>query len=284
MTTTILVPTSGGSASDGAVELACRLAKRFDAHLEGFHVVPDLRDFIVAAGFDMPVNADLVDRFVEDGKAIAAKAKAGFEKTVVRHGLSVGRPAGRNTPSATWRQETGDAPTSVAERARFFDLVVLGRSDRVIDQPHSDTVEQVLIRSGRPVLLAPAKAPESIGEVIAIGWNGSPAAVHVVALSLPMLQAARSAVVISVAKSGEETSDKSLLEYLSWHGVTAAHRSIWPVPGANPGGQILSAARDEAADLLLMGGYGHAPWREFLFGGATREIVGNSLLPILLSH
>jgi nucleotide-binding universal stress UspA family protein len=36
--------------------------------------------------------------------------------------------------------------------------------------------------------------------------------------------------------------------------------------------------------LLVMGGYGHAPWREVLFGGATREVIGTSLLPVLLSH
>jgi nucleotide-binding universal stress UspA family protein len=33
-----------------------------------------------------------------------------------------------------------------------------------------------------------------------------------------------------------------------------------------------------------MGGYGHAPWREMIFGGATAQIVGTSRLPVLLSH
>ena len=47
-------------------------------------------------------------------------------------------------------------------------------------------------------------------------------------------------------------------------------------------GQLfLSKARDEDADLLVMRGYGHAPWREALFGGATRELVGTSLLTAL---
>jgi hypothetical protein len=35
---TILVAASGGTASNGALELACRLAQRFDAHLEGLHI------------------------------------------------------------------------------------------------------------------------------------------------------------------------------------------------------------------------------------------------------
>jgi nucleotide-binding universal stress UspA family protein len=33
-----------------------------------------------------------------------------------------------------------------------------------------------------------------------------------------------------------------------------------------------------------MGGYGRSPWREMLFGGATRHVIGTSLLPVLLSH
>ena len=42
--------------------------------------------------------------------------------------------------------------------------------------------------------------------------------------------------------------------------------------------------REEDADLLVMGAYGQVAWREFLFGGATREVVGVSLLPLLLAH
>jgi nucleotide-binding universal stress UspA family protein len=33
-----------------------------------------------------------------------------------------------------------------------------------------------------------------------------------------------------------------------------------------------------------MGAFGHAPWRELLFGGATREVIGTSLMPLLLAH
>ena len=38
---TILVGASGGSASNGAIELACRFANRLHAHVEGFHVLLD---------------------------------------------------------------------------------------------------------------------------------------------------------------------------------------------------------------------------------------------------
>jgi nucleotide-binding universal stress UspA family protein len=38
---TILVAASGGTATDGTIELACQLAQRFRAHIEGYHVLLD---------------------------------------------------------------------------------------------------------------------------------------------------------------------------------------------------------------------------------------------------
>ena len=43
---TILAPLSGGAASEGPVETACRLAKHFGAHLEALHVRSDPREVL----------------------------------------------------------------------------------------------------------------------------------------------------------------------------------------------------------------------------------------------
>jgi nucleotide-binding universal stress UspA family protein len=37
-----------------------------------------------------------------------------------------------------------------------------------------------------------------------------------------------------------------------------------------------AAARDCDADLLVIGGCGHALWREMLFGGASRQILATA--------
>jgi nucleotide-binding universal stress UspA family protein len=73
-------------------------------------------------------------------------------------------------------------------------------------------------------------------------------------------------------------------QYLAWHRVRGGVRHVSRKSATNAGDQILTIARDEGADLLVMGGYGHTPWRELLFGGATREVVGAMPLPVLLSH
>jgi len=281
---TIFVAASGGTASDGAVETACRLAKRFEAHLEGFHVKVDPRDIVMMAsdGFGMPISGDWIDKLVTDAGELAAKTKAAFIATVGRHGLPLAEQP-RPDASACWREETGYAPVLVAERARFFDLVVLGRSERVVDRPHTDTIEETLIHSGRPVLIAPAKAPDAIGDKIALGWNGTAESVRVLAASLPLLASAREVVIVTVGDDAA-ASASAVIEHLAWHGVKARHRKVMPVSGVGPGEQVLAETRDEGADLLVMGGYGHRPWRELLFGGATRQVIGHSLLPILIAH
>jgi nucleotide-binding universal stress UspA family protein len=287
---TILAAASGGSASDATIELACRFARRFGAHLEAFHAKPDPRDLFTYStdAFGSSMSGDFVDRFVKDSDSIAAKTKAAFEATIARHQIAISTKPSLGLPekiaaSATWREEVGYAATLVARRARFFDLVVLGRSERVVDQPHTDVVEQTLINSGRPVLVAPAQALADIGEGIAVGWNGSAAATRALAASLPFLATARAISIITIGDRHQDSA-AALVEYLGWYGIAAKHRHMAAVDGARAGQQLLSAAHEENANLLVMGGYGHVPWREFLFGGATREVVGTSLMPVLLTH
>lgn len=290
---TILVAVSGGSASEGAVEMAFQLARRFEAHVEALHVRVDERQAMMLYGDGMgaPLAGDLMGRIAEETAANAAAARRIFDAALARHGLAV-----RTTPpplkpgeahrfeaSAAWREETGYAPELVSRRARLFDLVVLGRSDRVVDQPHSDTVEDTVLRSGRPVLLAPAKPPEELGRSIAVGWNGSAEAVRAISSALPLLAAARDVRVITIGTTDEGVGAEAV-EYLAWHGVNATARLARPIERVGPGELLLATARDEGADLLVMGGWGHAPWRQMLFGGATQEIVGTSLLPLLLAH
>jgi nucleotide-binding universal stress UspA family protein len=267
--------------------MACQLAQRFGAHLEGLHVKPSPEDLIMAAGagFGMPLPAEWIDQVNADAAATAAKTREAFMACAARHQIPVLADGAGPQPgcSVRWREDVGYAADVVSRRARFFDLTILGRSERVVDLPSTDSIEQALIHSGRPVLIAPAQMPQSVGERIAIGWNGAPEAVRVVVAALPLLARAKAVFIIQVGDK-HQTSAKDLGQYLAWQGVAATLRHVPTVSGAGPGSQLLSAARDEGSDLLAMGGFGHTPWRELLLGGASREIVGASLLPVLMAH
>jgi nucleotide-binding universal stress UspA family protein len=38
------------------------------------------------------------------------------------------------------------------------------------------------------------------------------------------------------------------------------------------------------ADLLVVGGFGHGPFREQMFGGVTQSLIDEALLPVLMMH
>jgi nucleotide-binding universal stress UspA family protein len=234
-----------------------------------------------------PVSADLIDRIIADGKKVDDDARRMFDEAAQRHGLPLRHEApkgqGAADASVEWRSEMGAAPDLIARRARAFDLIVLGRSDRVADQPHSGSIEAAVLESGRPVLLAAADSTGAPAKRVAIGWNDSVEAVHALAASLPLLHEASAVRVITIG-SEDEGLGALAVGHLAWHGIAASARLVPPVKGAGIGSQLLSAAREEGAELLVMGAYGKAPWRELLFGGATREVVGVSLMPLLLAH
>jgi nucleotide-binding universal stress UspA family protein len=292
MIRTILAPLSGGAASEGAIETACRLAARFEAHLEAVHVRADPRETLPLLGQDIsaPVANELIELAVRESDETAARARAIFDAALARHGFplrdvpAAASQAAGGAASAAWREELGHASTVVPRRARLNDLVVLGQSGRVVDQPHSDTLEETVLRSGRPVLLAPSRPAVPLGQIVAIAWNASPAAARAVSAALPFLAQAAEIHILTASGKEDASPDAELASYLAWHGVKASAHAVRPLQGVGVGELLLAAARDAGADLLVMGGYGHAPWREMILGGATRKIVGSSRLPILLMH
>ena len=71
----------------------------------------------------------------------------------------------------------------------------------------------------------------------------------------------------------------------TWSG-TRSRLSCGRVAGGGAGiaEALLAQARDEAADLLVMGGYGHSRLREMMLGGTTRSILEHMTVPVLFSH
>ena len=128
---TVLAPVSGGAATQGAIDTAFGLARRFGAHVEAVHVRPDERQTLMlySDGFGAPIEGELLDRIAEETVADAAAARRAFDAAVEREKLPLHAAPAPLTPgaprrfeaSAAWREETGYAPEIVSRRARVFD-------------------------------------------------------------------------------------------------------------------------------------------------------------------
>ena len=94
---------------------------------------------------------------------------------------------------------------------------------------------------------------------------------------------ARVALPEGHAEHRDALSVDHLVALFERHGVTV------DVQGARsfgrPIGEVLLAkARELHCDFLVMGGYGHSPLREHLFGGVTYFVLEHMDLLVLLSH
>jgi len=294
MIKTILAPLVGMKSDVGVLKTAQAVAQLSGAHIDALHVRPDAAQVAIrTAGFDGGTGAsclitpEIVQALEQDFKTTAAVAHRTFDDFAAAADI----PKTRNqteskTVTARFLQMVGDQIQGVVAEARVRELVVLGRPDE-ISGLGMQGVGDVLIRAGRPVLLATDTAPNSIGHNIAIAWKDSAEAARAMTAAMPLLEKAQRVVILTAAENGDDgklaaISTKRLADQLAWHGIPAEVRSI--APGADASESILEAAHRFGADLLVMGGYGHSRAREFVFGGFTRRVLQDSPLPVLMSH
>jgi nucleotide-binding universal stress UspA family protein len=186
------------------------------------------------------------------------------------------------------RQATLYEPVQpLVDIARLHDLTVL-------PVPQTDSfdrayVEPVIFGSGRPVLLLPPgdeSAPPKPVKSVLVAWDFGREAGRALSDALPLLAKAEQVTILSVEGAKEIRSAGSpaeLKDYLAAHHLDC--RFVQTRLGDTSIGECLAAAaRDAKADLLVMGAYGHTRLREFLLGGATRYMIAEPPLPILLSH
>ncbi|MEZ6024044.1 MAG: universal stress protein [Hyphomonadaceae bacterium] len=175
----------------------------------------------------------------------------------------------------------------VVAHARVADLIVMARAS-AHDRARRALIEDVLFKSGRPVLLTPEQSLPRSWDTILIGWNAKAEVVHAIAGAMPMLQAAKRVVVVTIdatpTMSGHsQTPGHEIAAHLARHGVTVEVRNVDGM-GRTEGKALLDEAMAVAADLLVLGAYGHSRAQEFLFGGVTRELLDASPFPLLMAH
>ena len=287
MIKTILVPSLSSILSPQALELSLKAAKLFDSQIECLHVHPDARELArFTTSLDVESSAfsgQIWESMVEGDKTCTKRSRKIFDD------FSAGL-ASNETGAVTlsWREVEGNSLGQTTRRALYNDLVVFGRP-ALPDDLTTTGVADVLVESGRPMLLAPSQASANPFSNVVIAWKETAASARAVAAAMPFLAKARKIDILGVVEGREDhqpvlDAAERLAESLRRHGlkpqaghVMAGERNACDV--------LLEAAADKLhGGLLVMGGYGHSRAREFVFGGFTRRVLHSAPLPILLSH
>lgn len=285
----VLVPLTGRPLDRRAVAAAFLIAERFGAHVEGLSVMPqvEIRTSIESAA----IPKALVDQLIRIGQAdqatVVDAAHRLFDDFRQRHGarLTDGTEDAGEGPSASWQQATGPLAETVAEEARLADIAVIAQASDGTNAM-GPVIEAALFGSGRPLLLAPAPEPSSLGTAVAVAWDGGAAAARAVGAALPFLHRADRIVILSAAspEPGRPGDPERLTRYLALHGI-AASTQIVTAAGQAVSKALLESAGSLGCDLMVMGAYGHSRVRERVWGGVTLDVLREpSALPILMAH
>jgi nucleotide-binding universal stress UspA family protein len=206
-----------------------------------------------------------------------------------RHALDACAAIAEDVGVAFDRRLVSDQPDDgLAQLARFADLVVVSQDDP--DEAPAGSVvripDYVILNSARPVLVVPrCDTPAAVPARALLAWNGSKEAAFALAAALPLLQGAGAVTIADLVGTARSEYREQLDEVQGWlarHGVRAD--CLLPTVDGDHGRALLDLARERGCDLLVMGCYGHGRLRELCLGGASRTVLAQATLPVLLAH
>lgn len=266
----LIVNVETGTSSNAPIQIAAGLAGRFGAALIGVAAEPLALTSAAAGALAYP--ATLLPHEQERVRAMLAGAEERFRSVL----------APDQAAQAEWRGFIGNPTVALAEEARSADLLVIAT------EAAADAGE-VLMRAGRPILVVPATITALEASTIVIGWQDTTQARRAIADALPFLERARKVLVLTVTGRDRPAAEmapaglEAITRLLVRHGVKAEAEAR-PLRQASVADELIQAARNAGADLIVSGGYGHARLREWAFGGVTRDLLTRCPICCLLSH
>jgi nucleotide-binding universal stress UspA family protein len=260
-------------ARSAAAAYAASLADATGAHLSlrvlGMKVVPPYSFAPAFVGsLTGPVNAR-----IEAGLAAA--------RTTLQKRLSVaGSPVDVQTDFLTHEAIL----QAVSFHGRLHDLAVVDQPVEYYSASRA-AVEELLFHTGRPLIVVPNNRGTFAAGRIIIAWDGSAAAARALNDAMPLLRGAEYVSLVSIVNEKDLSKmapGAEIAPHLARHGVKAEVADI-PLSGS-AGRTLLDRAELVRADMLVMGAFVHARWRQFIVGGVTETMLTEAAIPIFMSH
>lgn len=280
---TILVHLDHMERCAARVELAARLARAHGSHLVGL-VPTGLLDGTAPLDADPTRSSEFIAA-AADGLRLRAEATAHVFRDLVR---------GSGSLSYDVRLVDGEPVDATVRHGHASDLLIVGQVDHAkIDHDKTvdvarDLPEQVVLHSGRPVLIVPCAGHfQEVGRNVLVAWDGTREAAMAMRDALPLFSESAQVTLVSLRKEGDAEAAAKLCipETIAWlwrHGVEAKAEQYVTTNGFTD--TLLSCASSMNIDLMVMGAYGHTRLRELVLGGVTREILARMNVPVLMAH
>ena len=286
----ILVPVVGRDCDRSTLKMAAQIAQKVDAHIDALFVRVDPAQFFPNMGYPYTgsgfVTQDILDSANKASDELAEKARDSVATVVREMGIrSAEHGEASDQPSISFHQATGPLFSVLQRESQLTDLVVYAYPPKGIPSELANVLPGLLLGCRRPFLIAPEEPVQSLGNHIMIAWDADDEAASALRQAREFLPYAETVEVVMVTDDEAYAEEEIArpLAYLACHGVKAQSRIIFDEAG-HAGDIILNTFDQSDADLLVMGAYGHSRVREFIFGGATRQILHQANFPVFMAH
>jgi len=286
MLKTILVPTSGSRTDATVFATALAVGRCVGAHLNFLHVrVPPGEAAAHAPHVEFAMGPAIAESLIYlRGRAheLSKSALRHFDDLCATNQVEIrSQPAPGSRITASWSEELDHATDRLMLHARHSDLTVVGRH-RSTDYLAAGLIESLLANCGRPIVIAPERAPPTAIGTILVGWKEQPEAARALGAAMPLLERAKRVILLSMVE--EAAASREALEHLAgelaWHGITA---QVQLSAGSGPATERLPQLVQEfRPDLMVIGAFSHGPLRELVFGGITRMLIEHADVPVLM--
>ena len=185
--------------------------------------------------------------------------------------------------------DRGTVATLAARFARYADLTLIPAQAPGHETFQTWVMNGALFESGRPILLLPkGEVAFPAVKTVMLAWDASVEASKAVRDAIGLMKQAEAvhAVLIDPVPSFEGHGPEpgaDLAAYLARHGIKATVHRL-PKEGKETGAMLRRTANDLAADLIVMGGFGHSRLSERIFGGTTTSMTKEVIVPVLMAH
>lgn len=277
---TVLAYLPSEELAEPVLKGAIALAKAHGAHVIGLHLEASYYPAYGEVAIAMP--PDVIEQMRKPLRERAQKLEESFKS----------RMAGENI-SSEWRSGTTEystLPGRIVEEAVSADLVLCPLVEpENVDVTTLDLPERLILEGGRPVLVVPPEKEVQIPpKRVLIAWNNSPQSARAVFDSLDLMKDAEAITVLTLAGNADERRAAeehagNLAANLGRHGLQAKVEAV-EIGSASASDYLRSRLEEDGADLMVMGCYGHSRFRELVFGGVTRDILGGVKVPTVMSH
>lgn len=268
----LLVAFNGSESSEGALSAAVLMQQKYGAHITGLLAHEGKRDRFSKRPW-IPEN---VHKIIEKSvRSDENRIKAEFHRQL----------GGVPRNKVHWITLSGEPDNTVAQYACLYDITVVGRHtvDDVADA--SLHPERIALISGRPVLVVPPRfEAASISGRAVLAWDGARAATRAMNDAMQILETKQRVDVLSVGNRVRlPLKGIDVVTTLTRHGVEAI-RVRRQQTTRSVGKDILAYCDEVDAGLLVLGAFERSAFREELFGGTTKKILGSARIPVLISH